>query len=181
MNAKNYRALEIGLLLIDLLAILLMAAWIFGFRVNITSSMPMGVYLLSSEPVERFDIVSFCLPPDNPHSALAEKRGYLQSGLCPNGQQPLLKRLAGIPGDRVEIKDSGIVLNDRFLLGTKRPTRDRRGRVLPDSLLHQGIVPDGQALVLSQEHAGSFDSRHFGLVPMVALKKVKPVVVTGRE
>jgi conjugative transfer signal peptidase TraF len=179
MNTKSFWKLETCLLLLDLVVILLAASWIFGFRVNLTSSMPMGVYLLSSEPAGRFDSVSFCLPLDNPYSALATERTYLQSGLCPNGQQPLLKRQAGLPGDRAEISDSGIVLNGRLLPGTKRPARDRHGRALPESLLKTGVIPEGQALVLSQDNAGSFDSRHFGLIPLSSLRRVKAIFLLG--
>lgn len=181
MNIKDSWMLEAGLLLIDLLVIILVAAWIFGFRVNITPSLPEGIYQLSSENIERGDLVAFCLEPDNSFSSLAGERGYLGPGSCSNGLRPLLKHLVGLPGDRLLIVSNGLMLNGILLTGSEHPDHDRQGRDLPDPLLRAGIIPEGQALVLSQEHAGSFDSRHFGLVQMASLKKVRPVWIIGRE
>ena len=181
MNIKDSSMLEVGLLLVDLVVIVLVAAWIFGFRVNITPSLPEGLYRLSSENVDRGDLVAFCLPSDNPFSSLAGERGYLGPGCCQSGLRPLLKHLVGLPGDDLIIDNDGLILNGIFLIGSVRPEHDRQGRNLPHPLLRDGHIPDGQALVLSQEHAGSLDSRHFGLIPLASLKKVKPVWVTGRE
>ena len=181
MNIKNSSMLEIGLLLVDSLVIVLIAAWIFGFRVNITPSLPEGLYRLSSEHVDRADLVAFCLPLDNPFSSLAGDRGYLGPGCCQSGLRPLLKHLVGLPGDDLRIGSDGLILNGFHLTSSGRPEHDRRGRDLPQPLLKDGIIPDGQALVLSLEHAGSLDSRHFGLIPLESLKKVRPVWVTGRK
>lgn len=175
-NTKNSWTHEALRLALDALFMLLLATWLFGFRLNFTSSMPVGLYLLGSETVGRSELAAFCLPPENPFSGLAEQRGYLHNGLCPSGRQPLLKKVAGLPGDMVEIDEAGIVLNGKQLLGTKRPASDSRGRAIPDSLLKEGVIPDGSALLLSQEHGGSFDSRHFGLIPLSALYKVKPII-----
>lgn len=181
MNTESSWPREVFWLTVDVLLILFLAAWLFGFRVNFTSSMPAGLYLLDSEPAQRSGLVTFCLPPDNPFSDLARERTYLQAGLCPSGRQPLLKKLAGVPGDLVEISEAGIVLNRRLLPGTKRPTHDSRGRSLPESLLNNGVIPDGLALVLSQEYDGGFDGRHFGLIPLSSLQRVKPILTFGDE
>lgn len=181
MNTENSWPREAFWLTVDVLLILFLAAWLFGFRVNITSSMPVGFYLLDSEPAQRSELVAFCLPPDNPFSDLARERTYLHSGVCPSGRQPLLKKLAGVPGDLVEINESGIVLNGQLMTRTKRPSHDSRGRSLPESLLNNGVIPDGLALVLSQKQDGSFDGRHFGLVPLSSLQRVKPILTFGDE
>jgi conjugative transfer signal peptidase TraF len=181
MNTKNSWPREALWLTADALLILLLAVWLCGFRVNFTSSMPIGLYLLGVGPLQRSDMVAFCLPSENPFSGLARERGYLTSGFCPSGRQPLLKRLAGLPGDFVEIGEAGISLNGEFLPGTKRPSRDSRGRALPDSLLREGVIPNGLALLLSKEHDGGFDSRHFGLLSMSSLYQVKLLITFGKS
>ena len=46
------------------------------------------------------------------------------------------------------------------------------------SLLHDGVIPAGQALVLTA-HPGGFDSRYFGLVPLAGLTTYTPFFMTG--
>lgn len=143
--------------------------------------MPRGLYLIqagsgsSSELLKHGDIVSFCLSPDNKFYELAKDRQYLASGSCPGGLKPLLKHLSGLPGDKIEVTPNGIVVNGKYLKGTARPELDSQDRAVPPSLLSSGIIPDGMALVLSPGHLGSFDSRHFGLMPISSLQKVEPV------
>ena len=177
MNTKNIWTTETFGLLAIAGFLALAAFWLNGYRVNLTSSLPEGVYQFTDEPTQAGDLVTFCLDPENPFFSLAKKRGYLGPGACPSGLRPLLKHLAGLPGDRLEITADGLTLNGCFLPGTARPTLDHQGRELPPSLLRAGRIPDGFGLVLSQEHSGSFDSRHFGLVPLVSLRKVRPVLI----
>lgn len=153
-----------------------------GLRFNLTPSMPKGVYTLepTTDKPERGDLVTFCLEPDNPFTVVARERDYIGSGTCPSGLKPFLKKLAGLPGDMVEASPDGIVLNGKFLAGTGRPECDSQRRLVPASLLKDGTIPEGMALVISQQHGGSFDSRHFGLVPLDSLQKVTPIL-TNKE
>ena len=178
MNMKNICRPEI-VLLGAVLGLLSLGAtlWLADYRFNLTPSLPKGVYQLSPEPVRAGDLVTFCLESTNPFAPLAKERGYLGPGSCPSGLRPLLKKVAGLPGDRLTISPHGLMVNGRLLPGTARPDHDHQGRTLPASLLQNGEIPDGQALVLSQEHSGSFDSRHFGLVPLSSLTKARPILV----
>ncbi|WP_319779041.1 hypothetical protein [Maridesulfovibrio sp.] len=62
-----------------------------GYRVNFTSSMPMGIYQITPGTPSRGDFVSFNLDESNPYFQISLERHYL--GL--NGNRPLLKVLAG--------------------------------------------------------------------------------------
>ena len=130
-----------------------------GLRINLTSSLPKGIYALCPGTPGKGDFVTFCL--EGEFADLARKRGYLQAGSCPSGLRPLLKRVAGLPGDSIP-KNLHIW------------SADSLGRAMP-SALQTGIIPSGMALVLA-EHPGSFDGRYFGLVPLDALQRVKPVI-----
>ena len=154
-----------------------------GFRFNFTSSMAKGVYTLKASETRplRGDLVSFCLESNNSFSAVANDREYIGPGACANGLKPLLKYLAGLPGDTVEISPDGIILNGSYLVGTTRPEFDSQGRSIPPSLLNDGVIPENMALVISQQHSGSFDSRHFGLVPLESLQKVEPILIQQSE
>lgn len=146
------------------------------FRLNLSLSEPVGVYRMVPGQPGRGDVVGFCLSPNNPFTALAKERGYLGRGTCPLGQAGLLKDLAGLPGDRVEVKPEGIYLNGQLLPNTARPAKDSRGRALPPSLLNDGVIPEGRALTISSRSGYSFDSRHFGLVPLALLTRLKPLI-----
>ena len=181
MNTKNSwlnKRLKIGF---TLLVLVPMALAVSGYRVNLTSSHPKGLYRLVSTTPERGDYVTFCLAPDHPLADLAVRRGYLGRGGCRSGSRPLLKRLAGLPGDYVAVTASGLVLNGLPLSGTARPETDSQGRDLPPSLLTSGLIPAGLALVLSQGHPGSFDSRYFGFIPLATLMKAEPVLIFNKE
>lgn len=149
------RALFAAIFLIMLLAL----AFAAGLRVNPTSSLPKGIYRLSSGTPEKGDLVTFCL--EGEYAALARERGYLEAGSCPSGLRPLLKRLKGLPGDFVDPANM-----------VSRPF-DSQGRPMP-SVPPSGVIPFGMALVLA-DHPGSFDSRYFGLVPLDSLQRVEPV------
>ena len=104
-----------------------------GLRFNPTPSLPKGVYRLASgQDVAKGDFVSFCLQGE--FADLAKERGYLQAGSCPNGLRPLLKRLAGLPGDYIE--DGSLTIR----------SVDSQGRPMP-SVLASGVIPSGMALV----------------------------------
>jgi len=129
-----------------------------GLRINLTPSLPRGLYLLCPGTPGRDDLAAFCL--EGPFADLARDRGYLQPGSCPSGLRPLLKKVAGLPGD--------VIPADLAARST-----DSLGRPMP-SVLPSGVIPPGMALMLA-EHPGSFDSRYFGLVPLDALQRVKSV------
>lgn len=149
--------------------------WIIGLRINATASMPRGIYRLAPGAPERGDLVSACLE-DGSFAALALEREYLRPGSCPNGLEPLLKRVAGMPGDHIEVGQDGIAINGRLWPQSRVVARDSHGRPMPEAEnFGSQTIPGGLALVLSDRHPGGFDSRYFGLVPMASLRKVEPV------
>lgn len=143
------------------LSLLLLMAWGAGLRVNVTASLPLGLYRLCPGEPDKGDYVSFCL--EGEYAALALERGYVGPGLCSSGLRPLLKQVVGLPGDVV--KTAGLPALEADSLN--RPL---------SSALRDGRIPMGMALVLAP-HGGSFDGRYFGLVPLASLQRVKPVFV----
>ena len=142
------------------LGLSLLCLWLAGYRFNATASLPVGIYRLSADAPGRGDYAAFCL--EGEFAELARERGYLQGGSCPSRLRPLLKKVAGLPGDPVP-GDLAVCPADSL------------GRAMP-SVLPEGIVPPGMALLLA-EHPGSFDSRYFGLIPLASLRKTEPVLL----
>lgn len=92
-----------------------------GYAVNVTPSLARGLYRASAASPVRGDIAGFCL--DGAAATLARERGYVAPGSC--GQvRPLLKYVAGVPGDTVTVTEDGILCGPppgRAACGLSRP------------------------------------------------------------
>ena len=176
LNIENSWPVKAAILIFGLGFLGILALGMNGYGFNLTPSHPRGLYRLLQESPGKGDYVVFCLAPDHPYRNLAAQRGYLGPGGCPSGLRPLLKQLSGLPGDQVGLVAEGLILNGFLLPGTQRPAFDREGRELPPTLLSEGLIPAGLALVLSPDQPGAFDGRHFGLVPLAGLVKSEPVI-----
>lgn len=157
-----------------LLSVMAIAGYATGLRWNVTSSLPRGLYRLSDEKPQRGDMVSFCL--SGSWAELAASRGYVSGGACQYGIKPLLKMVAALPGDRLDVLQQGIKVQSNCSSFWFAPamSHDFQNLPLPASQLSSGVVPKGKALVMGT-HPGSFDSRYFGLVPLDSLIKAEPI------
>ncbi len=182
MTAKAARTFALRAWLgIGFFAALVFCAHAAGFRINESPSLPVGVWRLSPlrDEVRRDDIVSFC-PPDTGVFREAQQRGYLGSGLCGAGYEPLLKPVAAISGDRLTRTDEGININGRLIANSKSLGRDGLGRALPSPGANNIIVAKGEVWVISSYNPLSFDSRYFGPVPTSKIEGLaRPLFVMG--
>lgn len=142
-----------------------------GFGLNVGSSMPMGIWraLPLPERLSRGMIVLVCLPPGE-ISRIALARRYVDPGPCSSGTEPLLKPIAAITDDSVQVTPAGITINSIPVPNTASVSHDPAGRALP-------IVPPGeyrvaidQVWVLVTSNPLSFDSRYFAGVPVSAIQ-----------
>jgi conjugative transfer signal peptidase TraF len=123
------------------------------FILNLTNSLPLGLYLRrahSSYP--RGALIAFPVPAQV--ASLVNERHYLP----PHGV--LLKRVAAIAGDEACLREGSLTVNGRELGASLR--EDLTGRPLPQASFC-GVLQNGTLLVVG-DSARSFDSRHFGLV-----------------
>lgn len=137
------------------LGLALLAAVVFGPKRlalvwNTSASVPIGLYLIVSRPVQIGDYVLIRL--SGTMQVLAEQRSYI------GAHTPLLKRVAATEGDRACRSGHVVWIPGRqvvIALGT-----DRAGKSLP---VWQGChqLQDGQLFVLGT-HRESFDSRYVG-------------------
>lgn len=88
--------------------------------------------------------------------------------------QDYIKRIIGLPGDRIEYKEDILYIN-----GTPydEPYLDKAKQELTDGLLtesftlqetavHSEVVPEGHLFVMGDNRGYSIDSRHIGAIPI---------------
>ena len=132
---------------------------LFGIRVNVTSSLGCGFYIVSESPAA--NLVEFC--PEGEPARISLERGYRTPwGNCPDGGSALLKPIAAVYGDRVEVTNDGIKVNGNFIQNSAAHLKDHGGRALKPWPNGQYIVPAGSLWVVSDFNGWSFDSRYFG-------------------
>jgi len=129
---------------------------LFGIRINITSSLQRGFYVVSQRPSA--NLVEFC--PEGDAASISLQRAYrTPGGTCPDGGSPLMKPIAALAGDRVEVTTNGIRVNGKLIPNSAAHLKDHRGRKLAPWPNGEYIVPTGSLWVISDFNSWSFDSR----------------------
>jgi conjugative transfer signal peptidase TraF len=131
-------------------------------RVNLTPSMPLGIYRLEALPSNAFARGAFvvaCAPADA--AALGRNRGYLARGPCPGDTEQLLKVVAGVPGDEVTVSTLGVDINGCVLPNSAPLAFDRSDRPLKAWPLGRYHLGPNQ-LWLYTGNPRSWDSRYWG-------------------
>lgn len=163
---------------ISMSGLVLAAGYVAGYRINTTASMPVGLWRMIPTPAKpaRGTIVIACM--DAPLTTLALERGYVDPGPCPGGTELLLKPIAAVAGDAVEIGDTGIAVNGKPMPHTAPLARDVAGRELPALSRGEYQVLPNEVWLLSSYSPLSFDSRYFGGVPVSNIRGIaRPVWV----
>lgn len=135
--------------------------------VNLSGSMPVGVYHRTQEPLRVGQIVAVCLPAEVARFALA--RGYLHAGPCLSGAQAVLKRIAAMGRDVVEVEPTGVTINAQPVPQSAVFDSDSHGRDLPHVPWGTMTLAPGEIWLLSTHDARSWDSRYYGPVPSGAV------------
>ncbi|RMH33096.1 MAG: signal peptidase I [Nitrospirae bacterium] len=162
--------LGVGVLLLIVVANAVLAPW-YRLLFRVSESWPHHVVFLLERhvPVERGDLVAFPMtqalleairPPEHP-------RPYATVGRL------WMKRLVGLPGDRIEIRGDEVWVNG-VSMGTVLH-RDRFGVPIEHADL-PAVIPPGYGYVALTDHPRSLDSRYFGLIPLTSIEgKVWPL------
>lgn len=79
-----------------------------------------------------------------------------------NRRQTWVKRVVGLPGDRVSIESGVVYVNGKVF-------KEAESVDLDESTVEEVLVPDQHCYVLGDNRAESRDSRMLGPVPMIAL------------
>jgi len=135
-----------------------------GFTWNLSPSLPQGLYRLApaSAPTRGSTLL---FPPPPLAAAVIASRRYLPPGT------KLLKTVAALPGDRVDIDANSYRVNGREIGAVA--SLDSAGRPL-QPFLFSATVSAGYAFVATGAPL-SFDSRYWGPIPLSSVTVVVPV------
>lgn len=104
-------------------------------------------------------VVVACAPIDA--AALGRARGHLGAEPCPDDTEPLLKSVAAIAGDELDVTAAGVAVNGCRLPQSTPLAHDRSGRrLVPWPRGHSRLAP-GQVWLYA-DNARSWDSRYWG-------------------
>lgn len=80
------------------------------------------------------------------------------------GKESFIKRVIGLPGERVKIEDGKVYINDNLL---NEPYLDEMVKTYAkNEILTEFTVPDGYIFAMGDNRTGSTDCRDFGCIPI---------------
>lgn len=101
---------------------------------------------------------------NDPQGAFAKLKYYVLE----IGKTSYIKRVIGLPGERVQIKDGHVYINEELL---DEPYLQEDVVTTPlNGQFTDIIVPEGTVFVLGDNRKGSTDSRRFGCIPVNRLE-----------
>ena len=155
---RRNRCLALGVAGLALFGLTIIVPPTPRFLWNASASAPMGLYrILPGATISRGDMVVAHL--SEPWRSLAARRHYLPANV------PLVKRVAGVPGDRLCAVGSRILLDGHLV--AVRKSIDRKGCPMPGwgGCL---TLANGQYFLL-MDNPSSFDGRYFGATERTAI------------
>ena len=146
--------------IIGVLAVFLLALWYCPLKINLSPSMPLGLYWgVPTASHHRGDWVAVCLPSSIAKEGL--ERGYLSRGLCASGTMPVLKMIIAIPNDEVIVAAQTIRVNGKTYWAP-RQNRDHRGNPVRSFIGDGHYRSRGYWLYGLGNILRSWDSRYYG-------------------
>ena len=145
----------------------------YGIRLNTTASLPIGLYVETSDP--KATLIEFC--PSGKSASIALSRGYRSPGVCSDGGEPLMKPVVALPGDIVSVGQDGVAVNARLIPNSRPRKKDSGGRALTPWPLGTYPVAEGTFWAISSFNPRSFDSRYFGPIQISAVRaRLRPLL-----
>lgn len=137
------------------------------FMINMSYSMPIGIYIIDNDKDYAVGDVVAIIPPKNIKDLMIE-RGYLEE------KQYLIKKIAGMEGDVYKNVNDLAYVNDKYIGNIYKV--DSKKRPIPN-YLGQHVIPSGYFLAIADNRPNSFDSRYFGLLKVTDIKyKLQPLI-----
>ncbi|HFS5637851.1 TPA: conjugative transfer signal peptidase TraF [Legionella bozemanae] len=153
-----------------------------GFRINLTESIPVGLYRITGTEPLKHAYVIFC-PDDRQSFRLAKNRGYIDHGLYCNGYGYLMKKVVAVSGDILSVTNEGVYVNQMLIPYSKPKLQDGMNRTLPQWQIMNYQLQEDEIMTMTSQSEWSFDGRYYGLVHTRQIKgMITPIwVINKRE
>ena len=152
-----------------------------GFRINMTDSIPRGIYHISTSAAHKNSYILFC-PDKREVFKMAKDRSYITPGFCPNHTGYLMKKIVAVEGDTISSTRQGVFVNDRLLDYSKPKKQDSFNRALPQWRILNYQLKEHELLAMTDQSEWSFDGRYYGLINTSQIEAViTPVWVKRRK
>jgi conjugative transfer signal peptidase TraF len=176
-SGRNRTLHRVGVLMLVMLGGAALSGLV-GWRVNVTPSLPRGLYRVSHSNARRGSLVLVCLPVA--WARYARARHYVPRGdACPGGVVPVGKHVLAAGGDTVRVTAAGVKWNGVLVPHTRPHAADHRGRPLPTLVGHTFVLRPTEVWLSTASDVG-FDSRYVGPVPRTAIiATVRPLWPLG--
>jgi conjugative transfer signal peptidase TraF len=134
---------------------------------NSSPSMREGLWIV--QPLARVAVgavVAACVPEAS--AKWARSHAVLGDGRCPGGVNAVIKRVAAVAGDRVQISHEGVTVNGKLVPGTVQNWSLDTGRVcgwrgpVPRITFNERVLRFGEVVLIGDARSRSWDSRWWG-------------------
>lgn len=136
--------------------------------INISTSIPYGIYRKVEKYPQKDDYILFCLKGET--AKITVRRHYTVGGNCPFQSAPIGKKVVASQGDHVKISYSGIEVNGYKVPLTEPSNYDSKKRRMPEFAINR-YLDNGEYIVASSKE-NSYDSRYFGVIKNDEIKGV---------
>jgi len=152
-----------------------------GFKINLTESIPVGLYRITgAEPLKNAYVI-FC-PDDRQSFRLVRHRGYIDSGLYCGGYGYLMKKVVAVSGDILSVTKEGVLVNQMLISYSKPKLQDGMHRALPQWQVMDYQLQEDEIMTMTSQSKWSFDGRYYGLVHTRQIKgMIAPIWVMNKQ
>lgn len=152
-----------------------------GFRVNLTESIPIGLYRITKTGTIKNAYVIFC-PDDRASFKIALDRGYIDHGLYCEGYGYLMKKVVAVSGNMISVNSDGVFVNQVLIPYSKPKLKDGMNRKLPQWQVNNHQLKDDEVMTMTSQSEWSFDGRYYGLVRSGQIKGIiTPIWVRRKQ